>query len=103
MRLSKKRQVIESKLQNLLIGIATERQAVYKIDFYAAPRKHLFFIHDLRLEIAGRGVQFDYLLMNRAVEVFVLIYTTITYEKISIYTSPPGLIVTKIKEMEERQ
>ena len=67
-----KRQLIERELRNLSIGIATERQAAFEIDFYAAPSKNLFVIHDLRLEISGRVAQIDHVLMNRAFEVFVL-------------------------------
>lgn len=67
-----KRQLIERELRNLTIGIATERQAAFEIDFYAAPSKNLFVIHDIRLEIGGRVAQIDHLLMNRAFEVFVL-------------------------------
>jgi Zn finger protein HypA/HybF involved in hydrogenase expression len=69
---AEKRQLIERELRNLSIGIATERQAAFEIDFYAAPSKNLFVIHDLRLEIGGRVAQIDHLLMNRAFEVFVL-------------------------------
>jgi hypothetical protein len=69
---SEKRQLIERELRNLSIGFATEKQAAFEIDFYAAPSKNLFVIHDLRLEIGGRVAQIDHLLMNRALEVFVL-------------------------------
>jgi hypothetical protein len=69
---AEKRQLIERELRKLSIGTATERQAAYEIDFYAAPSKNLFVIHDLRLEIAGRVAQIDHLLMNRLLEVFVL-------------------------------
>lgn len=69
---AEKRQLIERELRNLSIGIATERQAAFEIDFYAAPSKNLFVIHDLRLEVGGRIAQIDHLLMNRAFEVFVL-------------------------------
>jgi len=69
---SEKKQLIERELRNLSIGIATEKQAAFEIDFYAAPSKNLFVIHDLRLEIGGRVAQIDHLLMNRAFEVFVL-------------------------------
>jgi hypothetical protein len=69
---AEKRQLIERELRNLSIGMATERQAAFEIDFYAAPSKNLFVIHDLRLEIGGRVAQIDHLLMNRAFEVFVL-------------------------------
>lgn len=69
---AEKRQLIERELRNLSIGIATERQAAFEIDFYAARSKNLFVIHDLRLEIGGRVAQIDHVLMNRAFEVFVL-------------------------------
>ena len=67
-----KKQLIERELKNLATGIATEKQAAFEIDFYAAPSKNLFVIHDLRLEIGGRVAQIDHVLMNRAFEVFVL-------------------------------
>jgi hypothetical protein len=67
-----KKQLIERELRNLSIGIATEKQAAFEIDFYAAPSKNLFVIHDLRLEVGGRAAQIDHVLMNRALEVFVL-------------------------------
>jgi hypothetical protein len=69
---AEKKQLIERAVRNLSVGIATERQAAFEIDFYAAPSKNLFVIHDLRLEIGGRVAQIDHLLMNRAFEVFVL-------------------------------
>lgn len=69
---SEKKQLIERELRNVSVGIATEKQAAFEIDFYAAPSKNLFVIHDLRLEINGRVAQIDHLLMNRALEVFVL-------------------------------
>jgi Nuclease-related domain len=69
---AEKRQLIERELRNLSIGIATEKKAAFEIDFYAAPSKNLFVIHDLRLEINGRVAQIDHLLMNRAFEVYVL-------------------------------
>jgi hypothetical protein len=67
-----KRQLIDRELRNLSIGIATEKQAAFEIDFYAARSKNLFVIHDLRLEIGGRVAQIDHVLMNRAFEVFVV-------------------------------
>jgi len=67
-----KKQRIERELRSVSIGVETERQAAYEIDFYAARSKNLFVIHDLRLEISGRVAQIDHLLMNRAFEVFVL-------------------------------
>jgi hypothetical protein len=69
---NEKRQLLEKELRHLSIGVATEKQAAFEIDFYAAPSKNLFVIHDLRLEIGGRVAQIDHLLMNRAFEVFVL-------------------------------
>lgn len=69
---TEKKDLIQRELRNLLTGIATERQAAYEINFYAARSKNLFVIHDLRLEIGGRVAQIDHLLMNRAFEVFVL-------------------------------
>jgi len=66
---SEKRQLIERDLRNLSIGMATERQTAFEIDFYAGPSKNLFVIHDIRLEIGGRVAQIDHLLMNRAFEV----------------------------------
>ncbi len=59
-------------MRNLSIGIATEDQAAFEINFYAAPSKNLFVIHDLRLEVDGRIAQIDHVLMNRAFEVFVV-------------------------------
>ncbi|MGJ9420131.1 nuclease-related domain-containing protein [Massilia sp. CMS3.1] len=69
---AEKRQLIERELRSLSIGIATEKQAAFEIDFYAVPSKNLFVIHDLRLEIGGRVAQIDHILMNRALEVFVI-------------------------------
>lgn len=69
---AEKRQLIERELRNLLLGIATEKQAAFEIDFYAATSKNLFVIHDLRLEIGGRVAQIDHVLMNRAFEVYVV-------------------------------
>lgn len=67
-----KKQLIERELRSLSIGIETERQAAFEIDFYAARSNNLFVIHDLRLAIGGRVAQIDHVLMNRAFEVFVL-------------------------------
>lgn len=67
-----KKQLIERELRNLSTGIETERQAAFEIDFYAASSKNMFVMHDLRLDINGRVAQIDHVLMNRALEVFVL-------------------------------
>lgn len=67
-----KKQQIEKELSNLGVGVATEKQAAYEIDFYFGPSKNVIVIHDLRLEVNGRVAQIDHLLMNRAFEVFVL-------------------------------
>jgi hypothetical protein len=69
---AEKRVLIEKELRGLLAGIATEKQAAFEIDFYAAHSKNLFVIHDLRLEVGGRVAQIDHVLMNRAFELFVL-------------------------------
>ena len=67
-----KKQQIDRELRNVSIGIATEKQAAYEIDFYFAPSKNIFVIHDLRLEVNGRVAQIDHVLMNRGFEVYVL-------------------------------
>lgn len=67
-----KRILIEKELRNVIIGATTEKQAAFEIDFYAAPSKNLFVIHDLRLEVGGRVAQIDHVLMNRAFEMFVV-------------------------------
>jgi predicted RNA binding protein with dsRBD fold (UPF0201 family) len=70
--LANKKQQIDKELRNLAIGIATEKQAAYEIDFYFGHSKNLIVLHDLRLEINGRVAQIDHLIMNRSFEVFVL-------------------------------
>lgn len=67
-----KKQQIEVELRNQLVGIETEKQAAYEIDFYFAPSKKISVIHDLRLKINGRVAQIDHLLINRGLEVYVL-------------------------------
>ncbi|MET3131092.1 hypothetical protein AAKU55_001350 [Oxalobacteraceae bacterium GrIS 1.11] len=67
-----KKQLIEKELRNMLVGIATEKQAAYEIDFGFESSKNLIVLHDLRLEINGRVAQIDHLLMNRAFDVYVL-------------------------------
>jgi len=67
-----KKQQIEKELRNLVVGIATEKQAAYEIDFYFGPSKNLIVLHDLRLEVNGRVAQIDHILMNRGFEVYVL-------------------------------
>lgn len=67
-----KKQLIEKELRNMSIGIATEKQAAYEIDFGFASTKNLIVLHDLRFEINGRVAQIDHLLMNRSLDVYVL-------------------------------
>lgn len=67
-----KKHQIEKELRNMSIGIATEKQAAYEIDFGFAATKNLIVLHDLRFEINGRVAQIDHLLMNRFFEVYVL-------------------------------
>lgn len=67
-----KKQQIEAELRNLSIGIATEKQAAYEIDFHFGPSKNVIVLHDLRLEVNGRTAQIDHLLINRLFDVFVL-------------------------------
>lgn len=67
-----RKRLVERELRSLSIGMATEKQAAYEIDFYAARSKNLCVIHDLRLEIDGRIAQIDHILINRLLEVFVL-------------------------------
>ena len=67
-----KKQLIERELRQLTIGMETEKQAAFEIDFYFGISKNLWVIHDLRLEIDGRVAQIDHLVMNRAFEMYVL-------------------------------
>ena len=67
-----KKQGIEIELRNLQIGINTEKQAAYEIDFYFGSSKNISVIHDLRLKINGRVAQIDHLLINRGLEVYAL-------------------------------
>ena len=55
-----KKQQIEKELRNLGVGVATEKQAAYEIDFYFGPSKNVIVIHDLRLEVNGRVAQIDH-------------------------------------------
>jgi hypothetical protein len=67
-----KKQQIDKELRNLKIGIASEKQAAYEIDFYFGPSKNMMVLHDLRIEINGRSAQIDHLVINRLCEVYVL-------------------------------
>jgi hypothetical protein len=67
-----KKKEIEKELRNFNIGVATEKQAAYEIDFYFGPAKNMMVLHDIRIEINGRVAQIDHLLINRLCEVYVL-------------------------------
>lgn len=53
-------------------GLKGERESAYLIDFHYKASKNWFIIHDLRLEQNGRTAQIDHLLLNRALDCYVL-------------------------------
>lgn len=53
-------------------GVKGERESAYLIDFHYKASKNWFIIHDLRLEQNGRTAQIDHLLLNRALDCYVL-------------------------------
>ena len=63
---------LETELRFLRAGIKGEEESAYLIDFDFKDSKNYAVIHDLRLEINGRVAQIDHLILNRALEVFVL-------------------------------
>lgn len=63
---------INKELRILRAGIKGEDEAAYLIDFDFKESKNYAVIHDLRLEINGRVAQIDHLILNRALEVFVI-------------------------------
>jgi hypothetical protein len=66
------RKAIEKEIRMLRAGIKGEEESAYLIDFTFKDSKNYMVIHDLRLEINGRVAQIDHLLLNRALEIFVL-------------------------------
>lgn len=63
---------LETELRCLRAGIKGEEESAYLIDFDFKESKNYAVIHDLRLEVNGRVAQIDHLVLNRALEVFVL-------------------------------
>ena len=53
-------------------GLKGERESAYLIDFHYKASKNWFIIHDLRLEQNGRTAQIDHVLLNRALDCYVL-------------------------------
>jgi hypothetical protein len=60
------------ELRNRRAGLKGEQESTYHINFHFAPSKAWAVIHDLRLEHGGRVAQIDHLVMNRAMEIYVL-------------------------------
>ena len=53
-------------------GLKGEQESAYQINFYYETSRNWAVIHDLRIEHNGRTAQIDHLLLNRALECYVL-------------------------------
>lgn len=53
-------------------GLQGERETIYHVNFHFGESKRWAVIHDLRLEHEGRVAQIDHLVMNRALDLYVL-------------------------------
>lgn len=53
-------------------GIEGERESAYQVNFHFGASRLWAVIHDLRLEHEGRVAQIDHLVMNRALDLYVL-------------------------------
>ena len=62
---------VEQEMKNIASGKKGEQATAYEIDFYFAASKNWAVIHDLRVEHAGRVAQFDHLLINRFLDIWV--------------------------------
>lgn len=63
---------IKRELNILRAGIKGEKESAYLIDFELANSDNYAVIHDLRIEVNGRVAQIDHLLINRALNIYVL-------------------------------
>lgn len=65
------RKRIEQEIRNIVSGRKGEEATAYEIDFYFGASKNWAVVHDLRVEHAGRVAQFDHLLINRFLDIWV--------------------------------
>lgn len=66
------REKLETELRVRCGGLKGEGRAAYEIDFHYGSRSDWVVIHDLRLEVNGRTAQIDHLMINAALECFVI-------------------------------
>lgn len=69
---STKKSAIKRELNILRAGIKGERESAYLIDFDLERSSNYAVIHDIRIEANGRVAQIDHLLINRALNIYVL-------------------------------
>lgn len=66
------RAAVEREIWNVRRGIAGERDAAHYLDAFFHDSEQTVVIHDLRLEMDGRAVQIDHLLLTRFRTAYVL-------------------------------
>ncbi len=66
------REKLELDLRIRLAGAKGEGRSAYEIEFHYGNRPDWVIIHDLRLEVNGRTAQIDHLLINPALECYVI-------------------------------
>ena len=65
------RRRIEQEIRLVRAGAAGERDAAYEIEFVYGANPNRMTIHDLRIELDGRVAQFDHLILNRYLDIWV--------------------------------
>ena len=65
------RRRIELELRQIQAGVRGEREAAYEIEFHLRDNPNRMTIHDLRLEVDGRVVQIDHLILDRLLGIWV--------------------------------
>jgi hypothetical protein len=64
--------MVERELKALHYGVRGEQDSAYFLNFTYGKSNNWAIIHDLRIEWKGRVAQIDHLLINRALDIFVL-------------------------------
>ena len=66
------KKAITTELKNVRAGAKGENSSAYFIDFHCGETKNWAVLHDLRIEYKGKVAQIDHLLINRALDVYIL-------------------------------
>jgi len=62
---------IEDEIRTIHAGAKAEREAAYEIEFYCRDARNFVTIHGLRLDVDGVVAQFDHLILDRLLQIWV--------------------------------